>query len=167
MSIAESSPSRVNLVPVSMRSLETRSTFASEVTQNSEICSRVMSGPRELDSDNSGARPIVNFDARFRASILKQPARLIVLTLLVIARRWRVLRLRRIAGVVVILILRLRIALGAVDTPARRGITLIGHAAVGRIDVAVVDLDLRRDAAAGQQLRLRRQLDGLAGAVLR
>src|SRR5207248_1380365 len=73
-------------------------------------------------------------------------------------------RLPRITRVVVI---RLWISLRVIETLARGGIALVGHAAVGRIDVAVVGLHLRRGAAAGQQLRLRRQLDGFAdGTVL-
>src|SRR5258708_29026085 len=79
------------------------------------------------------------------------------------------LRSGRIAIVVilrsVILRLRLRIGLRAIDPPAaaRRRVTRLIRAAVGRIDVAVIGPLLRRDLASGQQLRLRRQPPGLAG----
>jgi len=88
----------------------------------------------------------------------------LALLLLVVALRRR--GLRRVTRVVVVILL-LWISLRVIETLARGGIALVGHAAVGRIDVAVVGLHLRRGAAAGQQLRLRRQLDGFAdGTVL-
>src|SRR5260370_37534405 len=86
-------------------------------------------------------------DAGFRPSILKEPTLLIVLPLLVIAlRRWRV------ALVVVVLILLLRIGLRAVKGPHAAGRRIARHirVAVGRIDIAVVGSLLRHDAASAQ-----------------
>jgi hypothetical protein len=46
--MAESSPIRLNFVPVSTESFEIRSTLAKQAMQNSEICSCVTSAPQTL-----------------------------------------------------------------------------------------------------------------------
>src|SRR3984957_11731849 len=88
---------------------------------------------------------------------VKQPALII---------RPRRIDLRRILGLVaaVIVLLLLLIDLRVINAPAaaRRGITRFARAAVGRIDVTVVD-HRPRDLA---RRHLRRQIDGIAGGLI-
>src|ERR1700731_2336982 len=90
---------------------------------------------------------------------VKQPALII---------RPRRIDLRRILGLVaaVIVILLLLIDLRVIDAPAaaRRGITRFARAAIGRIDITIVGLNLRRDLAWRQLLRC--QVDGIAGRII-
>ena len=114
-------------------------------------------------------RCFANFGKRALVILPRLLLVVLLLWLLVVVALWR---RRRIAGgsVVLLLILPLLVGLRVIERAVhatRRRIALIARTAVGRIDVAVIRPLLHLTAgilAAGVELRLRRELDRLAGS---
>ena len=84
---------------------------------------------------------------------------------LIVAALLLLIRIAVAAAIGLRLLLLINLAVIAAAVRSRRGIALVGRAAVGRIDIAIVSLLLLRldRTAAGEELRLLRQRDRLAG----